>query len=32
MPFTFEKCLIPDVLLIKPRVFQDSRGFFLESF
>ena len=32
MPFTFEKCLIPDVLLIKPRVFQDSRGFFMESF
>lgn len=23
---------IPDVLLIKPRVFQDSRGFFYESF
>ena len=23
---------IPDVLLIEPRVFQDSRGFFFESF
>jgi len=23
---------IPDVLLIEPRVFQDDRGFFLESF
>jgi dTDP-4-dehydrorhamnose 3,5-epimerase len=24
--------LIPDVLLIEPRVFQDERGFFLESY
>ncbi len=32
MPFEFEKCLIPDVLLIKPRVFSDHRGFFMESF
>ena len=23
---------IPDVLLIEPRVFQDARGFFFESF
>jgi len=32
MPFDFEKCLIPDVCLIKPRVFSDSRGFFMESY
>ncbi len=25
-------CVIPDVLLIEPRVFGDERGFFLESF
>ena len=23
---------IPDVLLIEPRVFEDARGFFFESF
>ncbi len=23
---------IPDVLLIKPRVFEDERGFFMETF
>ncbi|MEE2001526.1 dTDP-4-dehydrorhamnose 3,5-epimerase [Alkalimonas sp. MEB108] len=27
-----EKTAIPEVLLIKPRVFEDERGFFLESF
>ena len=25
-------CLIPDVLLIEPKVFGDDRGFFYESF
>ena len=25
-------CVIPDVLLMEPRVFGDERGFFLESF
>ena len=25
-------CVIPDVLLLEPRVFGDERGFFLESF
>ncbi len=36
-PFTFEDMQItptkiPEVLVIEPRVFQDQRGFFLESF
>lgn len=26
------KTEIPDVLLIEPKVFEDSRGFFLESY
>jgi dTDP-4-dehydrorhamnose 3,5-epimerase len=30
--FTFSKLLIPDVLLITPRVFEDTRGFFFESY
>ena len=25
-------CVIPDVLLLEPRVFGDDRGFFFESF
>lgn len=32
MPFEFEKQNIKDVILIKPRVFGDNRGFFLESY
>ena len=32
MPFEFMKQNIPDVILIKPRVFTDERGFFLESY
>ncbi len=28
----FESTAIPDVLLIKPRVFRDSRGHFLETY
>lgn len=32
MPFNFEKTNIPDVILVKPQVFGDSRGFFLESY
>ena len=28
----FIPTLIPDVLLIEPRIFQDERGFFLESY
>ncbi|MBQ6516983.1 dTDP-4-dehydrorhamnose 3,5-epimerase [bacterium] len=32
MPFEFEKQKIKDVILITPKVFGDSRGFFLESY
>lgn len=32
MPFIFEKMSIPDVILVKPQVFGDCRGFFLESY
>lgn len=32
MPFIFEKQIIPDVVLITPKVFGDNRGFFLESY
>lgn len=27
----FEPCSIPDVILVKPRVFGDARGYFFES-
>jgi len=32
MPFTFTPLTIPDVILIEPRVFADSRGYFLETY
>ncbi len=32
MPFDFERLSIPEVILVHPRVFGDSRGFFLESY
>ena len=32
MPFVFEKQKIEDVILIKPKVFGDNRGFFMESY
>jgi len=32
MPFTFEKQEIEDVILVKPKVFGDERGFFMESY
>lgn len=32
MPFEFEKQIIPEVILIKPKTFEDDRGFFLESY
>ncbi len=32
MPFTFERLSIPDVVLVRPRVFGDERGFFLEAY
>ncbi len=32
MPFDFEKLSIPEVILIKPKVFVDERGFFMETY
>ncbi len=32
MPFEFIKTEIPDVILIKPKVFSDERGFFMETY
>ena len=32
MPFKFSKTRIPDVVLIEPRIFSDSRGAFVEVF
>lgn len=32
MPFEFEKTSIEEVILVKPKVFGDDRGFFLETY
>ena len=32
MPFEFEKTKLEGALLIKPRVFRDDRGFFIETY
>ncbi|MFP3320871.1 MAG: dTDP-4-dehydrorhamnose 3,5-epimerase [Acidilobus sp.] len=32
MPFDFERLDIPDVVLVKPKVFRDPRGYFMEAF
>ncbi|MFC1569492.1 dTDP-4-dehydrorhamnose 3,5-epimerase [bacterium] len=32
MPFHFQKLNIPDVILIEPKVFEDNRGYFMESY
>lgn len=32
MPFEFERTDIPDVILVKPEVFEDERGYFLETY
>jgi len=32
MAYTVTKTTIPDVIILEPKVFGDSRGFFLESF
>ena len=32
MPFVFESLAIPGVILVKPRVFDDARGYFLETY
>lgn len=32
MPFTFKRLVIPDIVLVEPKVFRDSRGFFVETY
>jgi dTDP-4-dehydrorhamnose 3,5-epimerase len=32
MPYTVTATVIPDVLILEPKVFGDARGFFFESF
>jgi dTDP-4-dehydrorhamnose 3,5-epimerase len=32
MPFTFQPLSLPEVILVKPTIFPDDRGFFLEAF
>lgn len=32
MPFRFQPLEIPDVIMIEPRVFGDTRGFFMETY
>ncbi len=32
MPFQFERLQIPELILIKPEVFSDERGFFMETY
>lgn len=32
MPFEFEKQKIEDLILVKPKIFGDNRGFFMESY
>jgi len=32
MPFTFKHLDIPDLILIQPKVFEDDRGFFMETY
>ena len=32
MPFRFNACPIPEVVLIEPRVIADDRGFFMETY
>lgn len=32
MPFEFERLYLPEVVHIKPKIFTDERGFFLEVF
>ena len=32
MPFEFIKTEIPEIIIVKPKVFGDKRGFFMESY
>jgi dTDP-4-dehydrorhamnose 3,5-epimerase len=32
MPFTFKPTALPGVTIIEPTVFEDERGFFMETY
>ncbi|MBN1260968.1 MAG: dTDP-4-dehydrorhamnose 3,5-epimerase [Anaerolineae bacterium] len=32
MPVTFKRLDVPEIVLVEPRIFNDDRGFFLESY
>ena len=32
MPFNFKRLKIPEVILVEPKVFEDDRGFFMETY
>lgn len=32
MPFEFQKLHIPDLMLVRPKLFEDQRGFFMETY
>ncbi len=32
MPFTFQRLAIPELILVEPRIFEDERGFFIETY
>lgn len=32
MPFNFKRLSIPEVILIEPKIFEDNRGFFMETY
>ena len=32
MPFEFERTWVPEVVVVKPKVFADGRGFFMETY
>ncbi len=32
MPFSFRNLQIPEVILVEPKVFEDERGFFMETY
>jgi dTDP-4-dehydrorhamnose 3,5-epimerase len=32
MPFQFERAAIPDILIVRPTLFADARGFFMETY
>ena len=32
MPFEFKRLRIPEIVVVQPRIFEDGRGFFMETF